>query len=81
MEIFNGRDAFRRRMMETVQEELKKFGLIIYNANIKELEDAPNSKYFENMRQRKLADVENKARTDIAEAKYRGDVGNSKNNF
>lgn len=27
------------------------------------------------MRQRKLADVENKARTDIAEAKYRGDVG------
>lgn len=75
LEIFNGREAFRKRMMDTVQEELKKFGLTIYNANIKELEDAPNSKYFENMRQRKLADVENKARTDIAEAKYRGDVG------
>jgi len=75
LEIFNAREVFRKRMMETVQEELRKFGLIIYNANIKELEDAPNSKYFENMRQRKLADVENKARTDIAEAKYRGDVG------
>lgn len=34
-EIFNGREAFRKRMMETVQEELKKFGLCIYNANIK----------------------------------------------
>lgn len=75
LEIFNGREVFRQRMMGTVQDELYKFGLIIYNANIKELEDAPNSKYFENMRQRKLADVENKARTDIAEAKYRGDVG------
>lgn len=37
LEIFNGREVFRQRMMGTVQDELYKFGLVIYNANIKEL--------------------------------------------
>ena len=74
-EIFNGRDKFRTTIIAAVQDELAKFGLVIYNANIKELEDAKGSEYFVNMRQRKLASAENQARRDIADAKFQGDVG------
>jgi flotillin len=74
-DIFNGRDKFRTTIIAAVQEELAKFGLVIYNANIKELEDSKGSEYFVNMRQRKLASAENQARRDIADAKYQGDIG------
>lgn len=74
-EIFNGRDKFRTTIITAVQDELAKFGLVIYNANIKELEDSKGSEYFVNMRQRKLASAENQARRDIADAKFQGDVG------
>ncbi len=74
-EIFNGRDKFRSEIIQSVQDELSKFGLVIYNANIKELEDAKGSEYFVHMRQRKLASAENQARRDIADAKFQGDVG------
>lgn len=74
-EIFNGRDKFRTDIISSVQDELSKFGLVIYNANIKELEDAKGSEYFVHMRQRKLASAENQARRDIADAKFQGDVG------
>lgn len=74
-EIFNGRDKFRTTIISAVQDELAKFGLVIYNANIKELEDSKGSEYFVNMRQRKLASAENQARRDIADAKFQGDVG------
>lgn len=73
-DIFNGRDVFRQKIIGAVQEELSKFGLKIYNANIKELEDAQGSEYFVHMRQRKRADAENQARKDVAMAKYQGDV-------
>jgi flotillin len=73
-EIFDSRDKFRQRIIDTVQQELSKFGLLIYNANIKELEDAQGSEYFIHARQRKRADAENTARKDIADAKFRGDV-------
>jgi len=45
-EIFNDRDAFKVQIIERVQKELDQFGLIIYNANIKELEDTEGSEYF-----------------------------------
>ena len=73
-EIFESRDKFRQRILDTVQHELSGFGLCIYNANIKELEDAPGSEYFVHARQRKRADAENVARKDIADATFRGDV-------
>lgn len=74
-EIFNGRAIFRERIVSTVQEELAQFGLKIYNANIKELEDTKGSEYFVHMRQRKLASAENQARRDIADALFQGDTG------
>jgi flotillin len=58
-----------------VQEELDQFGLVIYNANVKELQDMPGSEYFKHMRQKTRAGAENQARIEIANAKFKGDVG------
>ena len=41
-----------------IQEQLKQYGLLINNANIKELDDVGESKYFQNRRQKALAIIE-----------------------
>lgn len=74
-EIFNDRKAFKDKIIKSVQEELKQFGLLIYNANIKELQDAPESKYFGYLMQKRLSQAENTAKVDVAEAKKNGDIG------
>lgn len=42
-EIFTEREEFKRKIFRNIQSELDQFGLKIYNANVKELRDAPNS--------------------------------------
>jgi flotillin len=74
-EIFNGRDKFKQTIITQVQNELDQFGLVIYNANVKELQDMPGSEYFKHMRQKTRAGAENQARVEIANAKYLGDIG------
>ena len=73
--IFNGRDQFKQTIISKVQEELNQFGLVIYNANVKELQDMSGSEYFKHMRQKTRSGAENQARVEIANAKYKGDVG------
>jgi flotillin len=48
-EIFTEREVFKKRIYRNIQIELDQFGLKIYNANVKELKDAPNSGYFESL--------------------------------
>ena len=48
-EIFTERETFKRRIFRNIQSELDQFGLKIYNANVRELRDAPNSVYFESL--------------------------------
>lgn len=74
-EIFNDRKKLKEVIIENVQKELDQIGLWIYNANIKELDDSPESKYFFNMRQKKSSEAENNARVSVAEAKKFGDIG------
>lgn len=74
-QIFNDRKAFKDILIKNVQEELDQFGLIIYNANIKELQDSKGSEYFSFIRQKKRSEAENRAKIDIAEAKKTGDIG------
>ena len=45
-EIFNDRQMFKNTIIKGVQEELDQFGLQVQNANIKELQDTEDSKYF-----------------------------------
>lgn len=74
-QIFNDRKAFKEILIKNVQEELDQFGLKIYNANIRELQDSPGSEYFSFLRQQKRSQAENRAKVDVAEAQKLGDIG------
>lgn len=76
-EIFTEREVFKRRIFRNIQSELDQFGLKIYNANVKELKDAPNSIYFESLSRKAHEGATNQARIDVAEAQLRGNVGES----
>ncbi|CAI4220142.1 unnamed protein product [Parascedosporium putredinis] len=74
-EIFSERELFKRRVHKNIQTELNKFGVYIFNANLKELKDAPNSIYFESLSRKAHEGATNQARIDVAEAQLRGNVG------
>jgi len=74
-DIFKGRTEFKENIIKNVQVELDKLGLTVFNANIKELQDSAQSKYFTYLAQKISADAENQAKIDIADAKRRGDIG------
>ena len=74
-ELFGNRDAFKINIIRNIQEELSQFGLKIYNANIKELQDAEGSEYFQYMRQKTRSQAESKAKIDISEAQKNADIG------
>lgn len=77
-EIFSEREVFKRRIFRNIQSELDQFGLKIYNANVKELKDAPGSTYFASLSQKAHEGATNQARIDVAEAQLRGNVGTQK---
>jgi flotillin len=54
---------------------LDQFGLRIYNANVKELQDTPGSEYFAFLSRKAHEGASNQARIDVAEARMRGEVG------
>ncbi|KAF7547047.1 hypothetical protein G7046_g9124 [Stylonectria norvegica] len=74
-EIFTEREVFKKRIFRNIQGELDQFGLKIYNANVKELKDAPNSVYFASLSRKAHEGATNQARIDVAEAQLRGNVG------
>lgn len=77
-EIFTEREVFKRRIFRNIHSELSQFGLHIYNSNVKELKDAPNSSYFESLSRKAHEGATNQARIDVAEAQLRGNVGEAK---
>lgn len=72
--LTNGKPT-ERRIFRNIQSELDQFGLKIYNANVKELRDAPDSNYFESLARKAHEGATNQARIDVAEAQLRGNVG------
>ncbi|KAK3317465.1 hypothetical protein B0T19DRAFT_292528 [Cercophora scortea] len=77
-EIFSEREVFKRRIFRNIKHELSQFGLVILNANVKELKDAPSSNYFESLSRKAHEGASNQARIDVAEAQLRGNVGEAK---
>ena len=77
-EIFTEREVFKKRIFRNIQSELDQFGLKIYNANVKELKDAPDSVYFASLSRKAHEGATNQARIDVAEAQLRGNVGEAK---
>lgn len=74
-EIFDGREQFREKVIEHIGNQLDQFGLKIYNANIKDLEDGEGCTFFAEKRKKKMAEVSSQARIDVSEAEKRGNIG------
>lgn len=74
-DIFKNRAEFKQNIVEKVQIELHQFGLKVFNANIKELQDVPGSEYFTYMRQKTKEGANNQAKIDVAEAQMKGTSG------
>ncbi|PYH71355.1 flotillin domain protein [Aspergillus vadensis CBS 113365] len=74
-EIFKERQIFKTKVIENVQNELQQFGLRIYNANVKELQDTPGSEYFAFLSRKAHEGALNQAKIDVAEARMKGEIG------
>jgi flotillin len=74
-EIFRGTKEFKQEVFEKVQLELNQFGLLIYNANVKQLVDVPGHEYFSYLGQKTQMEAANQARVDVSEAKMKGEIG------
>jgi flotillin len=74
-ELFRERRVFRDKVIKHVQSELDQFGLKIYNANVKELQDTPGSEYFAYLSRKAHEGALNQAKVDVAEARMMGEVG------
>ncbi|KAF7595052.1 hypothetical protein BBP40_007455 [Aspergillus hancockii] len=60
--------------MEEVFKE-RQFGLRIYNANVKELQDTPGSEYFAILSKKAHEGALSQAKIDVAEARMKGEIG------
>ncbi|KAL4938175.1 hypothetical protein BDV06DRAFT_60763 [Aspergillus oleicola] len=74
-EIFKERQVFKSKVISNVQNELAQFGLKIYNANVKELQDTKGSEYFAFLSRKAHEGALNQAKIDVAEARMRGEIG------
>lgn len=74
-EIFKERQVFKTKVIENVQSELNQFGLRIYNANVKELQDTAGSEYFKFLSRKAHEGASNQAKVDVANAQMIGNIG------
>ncbi|KAL7595952.1 hypothetical protein Lser_V15G28150 [Lactuca serriola] len=74
-EIFKGTKDFKKEVFDKVQLELNQFGLLIYNANVKQMVDEPGQEYFSYLGQKIQQEAANQARIDVSEAKMKGEIG------
>ncbi|KAL8828975.1 MAG: hypothetical protein Q9191_002279 [Dirinaria sp. TL-2023a] len=74
-EIFKERQVFKTKVIENVQSELNQFGLRIYNANVKELQDTAGSEYFKFLSRKAHEGASNQAKIDVANAQMIGNIG------
>ncbi|CAI8599589.1 unnamed protein product [Vicia faba] len=74
-EVFRGTKEFKQEVFEKVQLELNQFGLLIYNANVKQLVDVPGHEYFSYLGQKTQMEAANQAKVDVAEATMKGEIG------
>lgn len=58
-EVFSGAKRFKQEVFDKVQLELDQFGLVIYNANIKQLVDIPGHEYFSYLGQKTQMEAAN----------------------
>ncbi|CAI9289350.1 unnamed protein product [Lactuca saligna] len=74
-EIFKGTKDFKKEVFDKVQLELNQFGLLIYNANVKQMVDEPGQEYFSYLGQKIQQEAANQAKIDVSEARMKGEIG------
>lgn len=74
-ELFSNRRRFKAQVIEYVQHELDQFGLRVYNANVKELQDYGDSQYFSSLAMKAREGAVRQAQVDVAQARMMGQVG------
>ncbi|KAG8375822.1 hypothetical protein BUALT_Bualt10G0140300 [Buddleja alternifolia] len=74
-EVFRGTKEFKKEVFEKVQLELNQFGLLIYNANVKQLVDVVGHEYFSYLGQKTQMEAANQAKIDVSEARMKGEIG------
>ncbi|KAL3643134.1 Flotillin-like protein 4 [Castilleja foliolosa] len=74
-EVFKGTKEFKQEVFEKIQLELNQFGLLIYNANVKQLVDVPGHEYFSYLGQKTQMEAANQAKVDVSEARMKGEIG------
>jgi flotillin len=74
-EVFKERKFFKEHIMDGINSELKQFGMCVYNANVRQLQDTPGSEYFQYLRMKTQEGAINQSKIDVAEAKLRGTIG------
>lgn len=72
--IFNNRNIFKEDITRGAAKDLDQFGMFIYNANIKELDDVPGSEYFVHIRKKAIAEAKNNAIISVAGENYKGEI-------
>ncbi|CAN6547047.1 unnamed protein product [Malus baccata var. baccata] len=73
-ELFRGTKKFKQEVFDKVQLELNQFGLLIYNTNVKQLEDIPSHEYFSYLGQKIQMKAANQARVNVAKTKKKGEI-------
>ncbi|PKI36903.1 hypothetical protein CRG98_042706 [Punica granatum] len=74
-EIFKGTKEFKEEVFEKVQFELNQLGLLMYNANVKQLVDMLGHGNFSYLGQKTQQEAANQAKIDVAVAKMKGEIG------
>ncbi|KAK1295876.1 Flotillin-like protein 4 [Acorus calamus] len=74
-QIFKGINEFKQQVLDKVQQELKKFGLLIYNAYVKQLIDVPGHMYCSYLGQKTQMEEVNQEMIDLMDAKKKGEIG------
>lgn len=76
--IFKDRAAFREKVQQSVQEDLKQFGLRVWQSGIREIEDdkarKDGTKYFHFLRLIKSSEAEQTTRKSVAEMERGGNI-------
>ena len=61
-EIFKGTKEFKKEVFDKVQLELNQFGLLSYNANVKQLVDVLDHEYFSYLGKKTQMEAANQAK-------------------
>lgn len=75
-EMFSQKEVFRESIVKKIEEDVLKLGMIVTNANIKDMSDYDEKNlYFTHVKRRAVETANYEAQVAVAEAKKMGEIG------